>query len=80
VLLERIENALFVPRPAAAEIGAQLGLFKLVEERSAAVRTQVQLGRLSVNSAEILAGLVEGDEVVLGDMQAWSERPRLRLR
>jgi HlyD family secretion protein len=80
VLLERIEDALFVPRPSAAEIGAQLGLFKLVEERSAAVRTQVQLGRLSVNSAEILAGLVEGDEVVLGDMQAWSERPRLRLR
>lgn len=80
VLLERIEDTLFVPRPAAAEIGAQLGLFKLVEQRAAAVRTQVQLGRLSMTSAEILAGLAEGDEVVLGDMQAWSERPRLRLR
>ena len=80
VLLERIEDALSVPRPAAAEVGAQLGLFKLVEARSAAVRTQVQLGRVSVNSAEILGGLAEGDEVVLGDMQAWSERPRLRLR
>ena len=50
------------------------------EERSAIVRTQVQLGRLSVTNAEVLGGLVEGDEVVLGDMQAWSERPRLRLR
>jgi HlyD family secretion protein len=80
VLLERIEDALYVPRPASAEVGAQLGLFKLVEARSAAVRTQVQLGRLSVNSAEVVGGLVEGDEVVLGDMQAWSERPRLRLR
>lgn len=80
VLLERIEDTLYVSRPAAAEIGGQLGLFKLVEARSAAVRTQVQLGRLSVNSAEVLGGLSEGDEVVLGDMQAWSERPRLRLR
>jgi len=80
VLLERIEDALSVPRPAAAEVGAQLGLFKLVDSRSAAVRTQVQLGRLSVTSAEVVGGLVEGDEVVLGDMQAWSERPRLRLR
>jgi HlyD family secretion protein len=80
VLLESVEDALFVPRPAAAQVGAELGLFKLVEERQAAVRTQVQLGRLSVNNAEVLGGLVEGDEVVLGDMQAWSERPRLRLR
>ena len=80
VLLERIESTLSMPRPAAAQVGAQLGLFKLVEERSAIVRTQVQLGRLSVNNAEVLGGLVEGDEVVLGDMQAWSERPRLRLR
>lgn len=80
VLIERIESALVVPRPAAAEVGAQLGLFKLVDERQAAVRTQVLLGRLSVSDAEVLGGLVEGDEVVLGDMQAWSERSRLKLR
>jgi len=80
VLLERVDDTLFLPRPAAAESGAQLGLFKLVDTRSAAVRTQVQLGRLSVSSVEILGGLSEGDEIVLGDMQAWSERPRLRLR
>lgn len=80
VLLERIESTLSMPRPSAAEVGAQVGLFKLVEERTAIVRTQVQLGRLSMTNAEVLGGLAEGDEVVLGDMQAWSERPRLRLR
>ena len=71
-------DSLFLPEShfaGAASIPSPLLLLA-----GAAVRTQVQLGRLSVNSAEILAGLVEGDEVVLGDMQAWSERPRLRLR
>jgi len=80
VLLERVEDALYLTRPAAAQVGAELGLFKLVDARSAAVRTQVQLGRLSVNNVEVLGGLAEGDEVVLGDMQTWSAEPRLRLR
>jgi len=80
VLLERVDDTLFLPRPAAVESGAQVGLFKLVDARSAAVRTQVQLGRLSVNNVEVLGGLAEGDEIVLGDMQTWNERPRLRLR
>ena len=45
-----------------------------------AARVQVQLGRSSVNTIEIISGLSEGDQVVLSDMSAWDQFDRIRLR
>ena len=36
-----------------------------------AERVQVKLGRSSVNTVEVLAGLEVGDQVILSDMSAW---------
>ena len=51
-----------------------------VANLSLSERAQVQLGRSSVNTIEVLGGLAEGDQVVLSDMSAWDEFPRIRLR
>ena len=77
--LERLDNVLYVGRPAFGQEQSTVGLFKL-DKTGEASRSQVQLGRSSVNTIEILGGLSEGDEVVLSDMSAWDQFDRIRLR
>lgn len=78
--LERLDNVLFVGRPAFGQEQSTVGLFKLDKATGEASRSQVQLGRSSVNTIEIRGGLAEGDEVVLSDMSAWDQFDRIRLR
>jgi HlyD family secretion protein len=77
--LERLDNVLFVGRPAFGQEQSTVGLFKL-DATGEASRAQVQLGRSSVNTIEILGGLKEGEQVVLSDMSAWDQFERIRLR
>lgn len=78
--LERLDNVLFVGRPAFGQEQSTVGLFRLDPNTGEASRAQVQLGRSSVNTIEILGGLAEGDQVVLSDMSAWDQFERIRLR
>ncbi len=81
--LERLENVLYVGRPAFGQENGTVSLFKLSgppERPDAAERVQVKFGRSSVNTIEILDGLKEGDRVILSDMSAWDGRDRLRIR
>ncbi len=77
--LERLDNVLYVGRPAFGQEQSTVGLFKL-DQTGEAARAQVQLGRSSVNTIEVLGGLAEGDQVVLSDMSAWDQFERIRLR
>ena len=78
--LERLDNVLFVGRPAFGQEQSTVGLFKLDPTTGEATLAQVQLGRSSVNTIEVLGGLAEGDQVVLSDMSAWDQFDRIRLR
>ncbi|MGQ0735277.1 MAG: efflux RND transporter periplasmic adaptor subunit [Acidobacteriota bacterium] len=78
--LERLDNILFVGRPAFGQEQSTVGLFRVDPASGEAGRIQVQLGRSSVNTIEVLAGLAEGDQVVLSDMSAWDQFERVRLR
>jgi HlyD family secretion protein len=80
VELERLENVLYVGRPAQGQPESRVGLFRLDGESSEATRVAVQLGRASVNTVEIVEGLIEGDEVILSDTSAWDAVDRIRLR
>jgi HlyD family secretion protein len=77
--LEKMENVLYVGRPAFGQEQSTVGMFRLEPDGSNAVRTQVKLGRSSVNTVEILQGLKEGDQVVLSDMSRWDNFDRIRL-
>jgi HlyD family secretion protein len=77
--LERLTNVLFVGRPAFGQENSTVGLFKLDAE-GGAVRTQVKLGKSSVNTIEIESGLNAGDQVILSDMSAQDSFDRIRLR
>jgi HlyD family secretion protein len=80
VELERLDNVLFVGRPAFGQEQSTVGLFKLDPATGEASRVQVQLGRSSVNTIEVVSGLADGDQVVLSDMSAWDQFDRIRLR
>ncbi|HEX2862187.1 MAG TPA: RND transporter, partial [Lacunisphaera sp.] len=78
VELERLDDVIFVDRPAFGQERSTITLFKLGEGNEAA-RTQVQLGRSSVNTIEILGGLAPGDRVILSDMSPWDSNDRVKL-
>lgn len=77
--IERLPDILYVGRPVQGQDNASVGLFKVVEGGSAAVRVTVQLGRSSVNTVEVIRGLKIGDQVILSDMSAWDAYDRVRL-
>jgi HlyD family secretion protein len=76
--LERLDNVLYVGRPAFAQDGATVGVFKLTSSGDA-VRNPVHFGRSSVNTIEILSGLNVGDQVILSDTSAYDAHDRIRL-
>jgi HlyD family secretion protein len=78
--LENLKDVLYVGRPVRGQSDTTIGLFKLADDGSDAVRVNVKLGRSSVNSVEILQGLKAGDKVILSDMSAWDAYDRIRLR
>ncbi|PYI81617.1 MAG: RND transporter [Verrucomicrobia bacterium] len=79
IQLERLESVLHIGRPVQGPSDSQMGLFKLVNAGKGAVRVSVKLGRSSVSSIEILAGLQAGDQVILSDMSQWDAHERVRL-
>lgn len=76
--LERLDDVIFVGRPAFGQERSSVGIFKLSAD-GYAHRTQVQLGRSSVNTIEIIRGLVPGDQVILSDMSQWDANERVKL-
>ena len=77
--LERLDNVVFVGRPAFGQENNTVGMFKLVAGSNEAMRTPVKLGKSSVNTIEILSGLNPGDQVILSDTSAWDSHERIRL-
>jgi HlyD family secretion protein len=77
--LERLDNTLYVGRPAFGQENSTITLFKLDPDGKEATRVPVKVGRESVNSIQILEGLREGDTVILSDMSRWDKTDRIRL-
>jgi HlyD family secretion protein len=78
--LERLADVLYVGRPVHGEANSTVSLFKVVDDGGGASRVQVQLGRTSVNTVEIVKGLQIGDKVILSDMSAWDNYDRVQLK
>jgi HlyD family secretion protein len=77
--LERLTDVLFVGRPIHGQSESTVGLFRVLAGGEAR-RQPVKLGRSSVSTIEVLAGLEVGDEIILSDMSQWDDYDRIRLR
>jgi HlyD family secretion protein len=77
--LEKLNDVLYVGRPALGNENSTLSLFKIDPNGKDAVRVPVKVGRASVNSIQVLDGLKEGDTVILSDMSRYDNADRIRL-
>lgn len=77
--IERLPNVLYVGRPAYGSANSKIEMFKLVENGKRAERVPVELGRVSVNTVEIVKGLQVGDKVILSDTSAQDGYNKIRL-
>ncbi len=77
--IERIDDTVFVGRPAFGQPDSQTTLFLLDPVSGIATRVPVMLGRASVNLIEISQGLQPGDTVILSDTSSWDQYDRLRV-
>jgi HlyD family secretion protein len=78
VLLQKLDDVIFVGRPAFGQEESTITLFKLQPDGEAH-RTKVVLGRSSVSTIEIREGLQPGDQVVLSDMSSYDQFDRVKL-
>lgn len=78
--LERLDNVLYVARPAFGQGQQTVGMFVLTPDGSEAIRTQVALGRNSVSTIEVISGLREGDRVIVSDTSSLDSYNRIRVR
>lgn len=80
IQIDRLEDAIYVGRPAFGQANSTVGLFVLDGDASEATRVLVRLGAGSVNQVQVMDGLSEGDVVILSDMSNWESAERVRLR
>ena len=77
--IERLNNILFVGRPASAQPNGAGTVFRLDPDGKTATHVKVKFGRASVNTIEVLDGLRVGDKIILSDMSAVESHDRIRL-
>jgi len=77
--LEKLDDVLYVGRPAFGQENSTISLFKLDPDGKGGVRVPVKVGRASVNSIQVIEGLRDGDTVILSDMSRYDNTDRIRL-
>lgn len=77
--LEKLDDVLYVGRPAFGQENSTISLFKVDPDGKGAVRVPVKVGRASVNAIQVIEGLHEGDTVILSDMSRNDNTDRIRL-
>ena len=77
--IERLNDVVFVGRPASAQPNGAATVFRLDPDGKTATHVKVKFGRSSVNTIEVLEGLKVGDRIILSDMSAVESHDRIRL-
>jgi len=80
IQIELLTDVLYIGRPVQAQENATIGLYRLETDGKHAARVSVELGGSSVDTIEIVDGLLEGDRVILSDTSRWDDNERIRLR
>jgi len=79
IQLERLDNIVYVGRPAFGQENSTVTIFK-VGATGEAIATKVKLGRASVNTIEVIEGLTPGDQVILSDMSQFDAFDRVQIK
>jgi HlyD family secretion protein len=83
IIIDKLENVLYVGRPVHGDENSTIGLFKVIGPWSDATRAEqvhVEIGKVSVSNVQILKGLNVGDTVILSDMSAYDQYTTIELK
>lgn len=78
--IERIPNTLYVERPAQVAGAMRASVFRIDATGATATRVEIEFGRLSAKTIEILHGADLGDTLVVSDTSKFAQRERIVLR
>jgi HlyD family secretion protein len=78
--LETIGEAVKIPRPSGVVEGQKWSTFVVNKDGETAKRKEVTLGRSSAKEMEVLAGLSDGERVILSDMEEFAKFASIKLQ
>jgi HlyD family secretion protein len=78
--LERLNDVVYVGRPAFGGSDSEATLFKIDADGVHASKVRVRFGRPSLETLEIIQGLQPGDRVILSDMRPYQQYDRITLK
>lgn len=79
IVVEEIDDALYIDRPAGAVALSTARLFTVADDSDSAQLTDVEFGKASVSSIQVLGGLKKGDAVIVSDMSEFKEHRAIRI-
>ncbi|MEM8940549.1 MAG: HlyD family efflux transporter periplasmic adaptor subunit [Pseudomonadota bacterium] len=79
IIAEEIKDALYIDRPAGAAALTDARLFRLDSNGELATLSDVQFGKASVSSIQVLAGLQPGDAVIVSDTSEFNQHRAVRI-
>ncbi|MFI5268334.1 MAG: efflux RND transporter periplasmic adaptor subunit [Chloroflexota bacterium] len=77
--IETLPNVVYVGRPAFGQPDQTVSMFRISPDGRNATRVQVELGKASVNTVQVVRGLEVGDWVVLSDTSADDSYSQVRF-
>ena len=80
IYLTRLDNAVFVGRPAYVKSNAAVAVFKVDADGNYAERTVVNVGKLSTDYMQVLGGLRPGDRIITSETGEWQGKDKILLR
>jgi len=80
IMIRTLPSVIMVARPIFGRANSTASLFRIEPDGGQAVRVKVTLGQTSVNTIEILGGLMPGDKIILSDMSAYDNVSRINLK
>lgn len=79
IVVEHIAQALYIDRPSGAQAQSEARLFKLDPARGVAEQQAIRLGKASVSTIEVVAGLNHGDAVIVSDTSHLNQHSVIKL-
>ena len=80
IKIRTLPSVIMVARPVFGRPDSTVSLFRIEPDGGQAVRVKVTLGQASVNTIEILGGLMPGDKVIVSDMSAYDHVSRINVK
>jgi HlyD family secretion protein len=77
--IEKLDDVVYVGRPIYASSEKTARIYRLEGDSNLATRVPVLFGRSSVNTIEVVNGLVPGDRIILSDTSDWDSYDVLQL-